>query len=180
MSSPSENWLKMYLSTLDLLMQKPGIEPGIVLTNSLGHSDAFQSLRSLLYEGSRWQRSKASCSHSCSHSPINTSKKKNLKWFVQNILWTLAKETKPPKRRRNSWHKWGKQKEKKRAREKRNQDGISNPEREKWKRKGAQMLGSHLADREISRDRGTSKSPWKAQQLDWGGQSRMRVTQIIS
>ena len=53
-----------------------------------------------------------------------------------------------------------------REREKRNQNGTSTPERVLLKRKGTCTLGNHLIDREISRNRGTSKFPRKLQQ-DW-------------
>ena len=48
-------------------------------------------------------------------------------------------------------------------------------EREQWKRKGICTLGSHLSDREIIQDRGTSKPQRKVQQLDWGRKSRERA-----
>ena len=54
---------------------------------------------------------------------------------------------------------------KKREREK-NKDETSTPERELRKRKGTHSLGSHLTNREISRDGGTLKPQSKAQQLD--------------
>ena len=60
-----------------------------------------------------------------------------------------------------------------------NQNRTSIPERELWKKKGTHILGSHLIDGEISWGGGTSKSPRKAQQLDWREQSRVRATQLI-
>ena len=38
-----------------------------------------------------------------------------------------------------------------------NQDGTSTPEKEPLKREGTHTLGSHLTNREISRDRGNLK-----------------------
>ena len=88
--------------------------------------------------------------------------------IAQNIYWMLAEELKPPKRGRNPPHNWVEQKKK---RGKRNQDGTDIHERELWKRKGIHTLGSHLTDREINWDGGTSKSPRKAQQLGRAKQS---------
>ena len=53
--------------------------------------------------------------------------------------------------------------------------GVRTPERERWKRKGTHTLGSHLTDGESWWDRGTTNPQRKAQQLEWGGQSRKRV-----
>ena len=79
---------------------------------------------------------------------------------------------------RNPSHNWVEEKEKER-REKSNQDGTSTLERELLKRKGTHSLGSPLTNAEVSEDRGTSKLLRKGQQLDRGGQSRVRAAQII-
>ena len=109
---------------------------------------------------------------------LTFSPKKNLhvEWFTQNIYRTLMEDLKPPKRAKNFLYNWGEQNAK-REREKRGQDRTSASERDLLKRKGTHTLGSHLIDRKISWDRGTSKSQRKAQQLDWRGQSRVRAEQ---
>ena len=77
----------------------------------LNHSMVIKKLTKIYYlgAGARWRRSKRS------RTPLtNTSKKTHLhvKRLIQNINWMCAKELKPPKRARNSWHNWVEQKKK--------------------------------------------------------------------
>ena len=105
--------------------------------------------------GSRWWRSQT-CS---SPSPTNTSKKPIYMWNDSHRTSTEHwQKTLNLQKGQETLHITGYNKGKKeREIEKRNEDGTSIPERESLMRKGTHSLGSHLTDRDISRDRGTSK-----------------------
>lgn len=106
---------------------------------------------------------------------VKTKQNKNLhvEQLTQNVNWMLAEDFKPTKGARNTAHNWVEQGEKERWGKKRNQVRSSTPRRELWKMKGTCILGSHIPDGEINqRWRGNFKPQNKAQQPEWGRQSR--------
>ena len=124
---------------------------------------------------SRGQRSKMWCSP----SPTNTIKNKSLcRTVCTEHLRNAGRrpETSKKGRKPSPWPSRTKGGRKEREREKEKESGR---DQNSWQGAVKEERNPHPAKpaKKISRDGGTSKSRRKAQQLDWGGQSRERATQ---